>query len=77
MGDLREFLRQAREAGELHTVKGVDPELELGAIYELSHEHFYPPVLLFEDMKDCDPAFRILSNVRTAHFLVGDMNWEL
>jgi 4-hydroxy-3-polyprenylbenzoate decarboxylase len=75
-GDLREFLRQAHAAGELHTVKGVDPELELGAIFELSHEHFYPPVLLFEEMKGCDPAFRVLSNVRTAHFLVGDMNLE-
>ncbi len=72
--DLRAFVRQAEAAGELVRVPGVDPNLEMGAIYELSHEDFYPPVLLFESIKDCDPAFRVLCNVRTAHFLVGDIN---
>ena len=74
--DLREFVRQAEAAGELVKVEGADPNLEIGAIYELSHEHFYPPVLLFESIKDVDPAFRLLCNVRTAHFLVGDISLE-
>ena len=30
MGDLREFLRQARAANELHVVNGADQELEIG-----------------------------------------------
>jgi 4-hydroxy-3-polyprenylbenzoate decarboxylase len=75
-GDLRVFLRQAEAAGELVVAKDVDPHLEMGAIYELSHEHFYPPVLLFEDIKNSNPAFRVLCNVRTAHFLVGDINLD-
>ena len=35
-GDLREFIRQASEANELVSVKDADPNLEIGAIYELS-----------------------------------------
>src|SRR5438067_298976 len=63
-GDLREFLRQAEDEGELVRIAGADPNLELGALAELSHEHLYPPVLLFEDIKGYSPDFRILSNVR-------------
>ena len=74
LGDLREFLRQAREANELHVVKGADQHLEIGAIYELSQEQPFPPAILFEDIVGCDPQFRVLSNVRTPHFVVGDLN---
>ena len=74
LGDLREFLRQAREANELHVVKGADQHLEIGAIYELSQEQAFPPAILFEDIVGCDPQFRVLSNVRTPHFVVGDLN---
>ncbi|HET9148849.1 MAG TPA: UbiD family decarboxylase [Alphaproteobacteria bacterium] len=74
--DLREFLRQAEAAGELERVKGADPHLEMGALYELSLKKLYPPVLLFEEIKGCDPAFRVLSNLRTAKFLVGSLDLE-
>jgi UbiD family decarboxylase len=76
MGDLRVFLERAEAAGELLTIKGADPHLEIGALFELSHEHLYPPVLLFEDMKGCAPEHRILSNVRVAKFVVGDITLE-
>lgn len=75
-GDLRAFIRHARAAGELVVVKDADPHLEIGAICELSHEHFYPPVLLFENMKRSNPSFRVICNVRTAHLLVGDMGLD-
>src|ERR1041384_5129425 len=75
-GDLREFIRQAQDASELVSVKGADPHLVIGAIYELSQEQTYPTVLLFEDMKGCDPRFRILSNVRNQRFMVGDLSLE-
>ncbi|MCC6888271.1 MAG: UbiD family decarboxylase [Hyphomicrobiales bacterium] len=74
MGDLREFLRQARAANELHIVSGAEQELEIGAIYELSQKELYPPALLFENIVGCDPRFRILCNVRTPHFVVGDLD---
>ena len=76
MGDLRVFLERAREAGEFHVVKGADPHLEIGTIFELSHENLYPPVMLFENMKGCDPTHRILCNVRVARFVVGDLDLE-
>src|SRR4051812_40894193 len=71
MGDLRVFLERAEAAGEFKRVKGADPELEIGAIFELSHEQLYPPVMLFEQMKGCDPTHRMLCNVRVAKFVVG------
>jgi 4-hydroxy-3-polyprenylbenzoate decarboxylase len=74
--DLREYLRQAEAAGELERVSGADPNLEIGALYELSLREFYPPVLLFENIKGCDPNFRVLCNMRTAKFMIGDFNLE-
>lgn len=76
MADLRVFLREAEGEGELVRVKGASTEIEIGALFELSSEHLYPPVLLFEDMPGFDPRFRILSNVRTSHFLVGDISLD-
>ena len=76
MADLRVFLREAEAEGELTRVKGAKTELEIGALFELSNEHLYPPVLLFEDIPGFDPRFRILSNVRTSRFLVGDISLD-
>ncbi len=76
MGDLRVFLERAEAAGEFKRIRGADPHLEIGALFELSHEHLYPPVLLFEEMKGCAPDHRILCNVRVAHFVVGDLTME-
>src|SRR3954464_5850372 len=75
-GDLREFLKDAERAGELETIEGADPELEMGALFDLSHEQPYPPVLLFRDIKGVDKKFRMLSNVRTAQFVVGALDME-
>jgi 4-hydroxy-3-polyprenylbenzoate decarboxylase len=76
LGDLRAFIRQAQAHGELMIVRDADPHLEIGAIYELSQEPTYPPALLFESMKGCDPRFRILCNVRNARLVVGDLTME-
>ena len=73
LGDLRTFIAAATEAGELAIIDRADPNLEIGAIYELSQEQRYPPVLLFQTMQGCDPAFRIISNLRCAHFVTGDL----
>jgi UbiD family decarboxylase len=76
MADLRTFVREAEAEGELQRVKGARTDLEIGALFELSNEHLYPPVLLFEDVEGFDPRFRILSNVRTSRFLVGDISLD-
>jgi UbiD family decarboxylase len=76
MADLREFLRQAESGGELQTVSGAAADGEIGALFELSNEHLYPPVLLFDKIPGFDPNFRVLSNVRTAKFIVGELTLE-
>jgi hypothetical protein len=38
MGDLRKTLEFAQEIGNVEFVDGADPELEIGALYELSRE---------------------------------------
>ena len=76
LGDLRVFIKQVETRGELMVVRHADPHLEIGALYELSQEETYPPALMFEAMKGCDPGFRILCNVRNARLLVGDLTLD-
>jgi 4-hydroxy-3-polyprenylbenzoate decarboxylase len=75
-GDLRAFLDIAKERGELVVVRGADPHLEMGALYELSLRKTYPPVLLFEAIKGYSPKFRVATNVRTSPLLVGNLDLE-
>jgi 4-hydroxy-3-polyprenylbenzoate decarboxylase len=76
MGDLREFLKVAEEMDILETLRGADPHLELGALYELSLRHDYPPVLLFEEIKGCGPSFRVLTNVRASRIMVKSLDLD-
>lgn len=75
-GDLRQFLDISRERGELVVVRGADPNLEMGALYELSLRNTYPPVLLFEDIKGYPANFRVATNVRTSRLLVGNLDLD-
>lgn len=76
MADLRVFLEHAAASNELELIEGADPELEVGALFELSHEELYPPVIQFRKLKGCNPDHSILCNVRTAHFMVGDLTMD-
>src|ERR1700759_1552562 len=64
--DLRRCLAIVEDRGELQHVDGADPNLEMGAIYELSLEKLYPPVLLFKNMVGVDHRFRVATNVRNS-----------
>lgn len=75
-GDLREFLRLSRQRQELQVVRGADPYLEMGALYELSLEKKYPPVLMFEDIKGYPATTRVATNVRNSRLLVGNIDLE-
>ena len=76
LADLRDYLRIVEERGELEVIDGADPVLEMGALYELSLEKLYPPVLLFKNLKGYDPDFSVLTNPRFARTLVGDLDLE-
>jgi 4-hydroxy-3-polyprenylbenzoate decarboxylase len=75
-GNLREFLDISKQRGELVVVRGADPHLEMGALYELSLQKTYPPVLLFEEIKGYPANYRIATNVRTSPLLVGNLDLE-
>jgi UbiD family decarboxylase len=59
--DLREFMAVLSENGQLRTITGADPDLEIGAIVELNHEHD-GPALLFDDIAGYPSGYRILCN---------------
>ena len=64
--DLREFIEQIQEMGELRIFEGVDPDLELGTINELMTKPG-APALLFDKIKGCEPGYRIVSNLVASH----------
>ena len=76
MADLRRFIELSRERGELEVVKGADPYLEMGALYELSLRERYPPVLLFEDIKGYPASHRVVMNVRFSKLFVDDLDLD-
>ncbi len=60
--DMRDFVSRLQEMGEIKTLKGVDLNLEVGALTELMGER-EDKALLFDRFKDYPPGFRIISNV--------------
>jgi 4-hydroxy-3-polyprenylbenzoate decarboxylase len=66
LGDLRKCLEFAEELENLEVLRGVDAELEIGALYELSLEEEFPPVLLFDNIKGFPPGRRVAVNVRSS-----------
>ncbi len=63
MDHLRKFLRGVEEMGELKTIRRADWNLEIGAITEISGSEPNPPALLFDDIQDYPPGFRIFTNM--------------
>ncbi|WP_158912657.1 UbiD family decarboxylase [Caulobacter sp. S45] len=60
--DLREFIDRCEAAGELVRMKGVDWDLEMGALAEIvNHKRPEAPALLFEDIPGYPAGMRVLS----------------
>jgi UbiD family decarboxylase len=59
--DLRLWIEQIRDLGELRDVRGADWNLELGAISELNVKKDAPPALLFDEIKGYPKGFRVLT----------------
>ena len=64
--DLRDWLAQMEEAGELLRVKGADREREIGGIVDIAMRKMGRPAVLFEDIPDYAPGFRVLANLFTS-----------
>src|SRR5919204_4559729 len=59
--DLRTWLAEVEELGELRHVRGADWNLELGAISELNAKKDAPPALLFDEIKGYPKGYRVLT----------------
>lgn len=61
--DLRVFLEQVKQAGELQEISGANWNLEIGALTEIFAESDPTPALLFDKIVGYPPGFRVLSNI--------------
>jgi 3-polyprenyl-4-hydroxybenzoate decarboxylase len=77
LGDLRKCISFAEEMGELEIIEGADPNLEMGALYELSLRKPIPPVLLFRKIKGHPENFSVAVNVRSSKVLNDGVGLEL
>src|SRR5215470_4153680 len=77
VSDLRKCLEIAREIGALEVVEGADPDLEMGALYELSPQKPDPPILLFRKIKGYPDDHRVVCNVRSSKVLNDGVGLEL
>src|SRR5450759_2436733 len=72
--DLREWIGQADQIGELAIVEGPDVKYEMGAVDEISSRNRGPAVI-FQKIKGYRPEFRVmtnlLSNIRTVNLTFG------
>src|SRR4051812_7428164 len=63
--DLRTFLDEVDRIGELKTIRGADPHLEIGVIAELAL-HRDGPAVLFDDIPGYPAGYRVASNVTSS-----------
>jgi UbiD family decarboxylase len=65
-GDLRSFIGEIEELGQLRRIEGADWNVEIGAITETVSDK-EGPALLFDAIKDYPKGLRILTNVFRTH----------
>ncbi len=72
--DLREYIKQVEELGELKVIEGADWDLEIGAITEWQARPD-TPLLLFDKIKGYKAGYRVVTNLaatmRRVAFLLG------
>lgn len=64
--NLREWIEAVRQIGELREVKGAHWDSELGAIVDRYQRQMGLPALLFDEIGDCAPGWRVLANTLTS-----------
>src|SRR4030042_2523941 len=62
LDDLRVYMRQLEEMGELKIINGADWNLEIGIISESVSWKENPFAILFDNIKDYPKGFRVLTN---------------
>jgi 4-hydroxy-3-polyprenylbenzoate decarboxylase len=82
--DLREWLAEAERLGEVRTVRNASWQEDIGLVAEAILRAENGPCVVFEDIQDCPPGFRLLMNMfagRRKNMTLGFPNdlskWEL
>ncbi len=60
--DLRAWLSEVERMGQLQVARGAHWDLEIGTITELVHRQKNKPALLFDEIPDYPPGYRVLTN---------------
>ncbi|HEX3792811.1 MAG TPA: UbiD family decarboxylase [Pseudonocardiaceae bacterium] len=77
--DLRRWLAQAEQAGEVQHVEGAHWDLEIGALSQVNYRRSHPKALMFDSVKDYQPGSRVLSGSVSNPRLLGSvlgMGWD-
>src|ERR1700740_2902838 len=64
--DLRAWIAQLREAGELQDIKGAEREREIGGIVDIYQRRIGNKAVLFDDIPGHSRGHRILANILTS-----------
>src|SRR5215471_13459809 len=64
--DLRAWLSQMQEAGELVTVTGADRDEEIGGIVDIYQRTMGAPAVMFQDIPGFPPRHRVVANILTS-----------
>lgn len=70
-GDLRDWLAAVAALGELREVRGAHWRLEIGALCELNYKRPTPWALLFDDIPDYPPGWRVLTGASASPARLG------
>lgn len=69
--DLRHWLAEAERLGQVRTIRGADPHLEIGAACHLNYRRQHPEALLFDDLVGYPPGARVLTGSLINAALMG------
>ena len=64
--DLRAWLAQMQDAGELVTIPGADRDEEIGGIVDIYQRTMGAPAVMFEDIPGFPPRHRVVANILTS-----------
>ncbi|MDP6172991.1 MAG: UbiD family decarboxylase, partial [Rhodospirillales bacterium] len=64
--DVRTWIEEIEEAGELKTISGANREEEIGGIVDIFMRKMTNPALLFDDIPGYEKGYRVLANILTS-----------
>src|SRR2546430_3641063 len=64
--DLRDWIRDIENAGELKTVKGAEPNEEIGGFVDIYQRKMGAPALIFDDIPGFPSGHRVIANILTS-----------